>query len=177
MMGKAPLDASPAGVMSEKEWDKIFGEIRQYSTIKHVLEGNSERVIFNKQRVKSIDCQIMSVLFEDVLRHKTVSKMEDENYIFIRRAIDVKTRASMDKKRAERAKLGEEVYNYVTDPETNVDIEDRDRSHKRLKHAVRKLVNLNTNRMMDVLGYQTTEKDARRLEYAIKSLGTENELL
>ena len=153
MSGKAPLETSPANVVNEREFEVIFREIREYSTIKHVLEGNSERVIFNKQRVKSIDCQVMSVLFQDVLRHKTVSKLEDENFIFIRRAIDVKTRASLDKRIAERKKLGEEVAAYVTEPNTNVDIEDRDKSHKRLKHAVRKLVNLNTNRMLDVLGY------------------------
>ena len=153
MSGKAPLETSPANVVNEREFEVIFREIREYSTIKHVLEGNSERVIFNKQRVKSIDCQVMSVLFQDVLRHKTVSKLEDENFIFIRRAIDVKTRASLDKRIAERKKLGEEVAAYVTEPNTNVDIEDRDKSQKRLKHAVRKLVNLNTNRMLDVLGY------------------------
>jgi len=34
----------------------------------------------------------------DVLRHKTVSKVEDENFIFIRRAMDVKTRAQMDRR-------------------------------------------------------------------------------
>lgn len=31
--------------------------------------------------------------------------------------------------------------------------------------------------MLDVLGYSTTEKDVRRLDYAIKSFGSENELL
>ena len=80
-------------------------------------------MIYNKQRVKSVDCQIMSVLLEDVLRHKTVSKVEDENFIFIRRAVDVKTRADLARKAEERAKLGSDVAMYVDDPVTNVDYE------------------------------------------------------
>ena len=119
----------------------------------------------------------MSALLEDVLRHKTVSKVEDENFIFIRRALDVKTKASFDKKADMRARLGSDVELYVDDPMTNVDFEDRYKSEKRLKHAVRKLINLNTTRMLDVLGYSTTEKDVRRLDYAIKSFGSENALL
>ena len=101
------------------------------------MEGNSERVIYNKQRVKSIDCQVMSVLFEDVLRNKTVAKVEDENFIFIRRALDVKTKASMEKKALEKAKLGDEIARYVADPLTNQDFENRYKSDKRLKMAVR----------------------------------------
>jgi len=42
---------------------------------------------------------------------------------------------------------------------------------------VRKLVNLKTNRMLAVLGYTTTEKDVRRLDYAIKAFGTEDMML
>ena len=134
-------------------------------------------MIYNKQRVKSVDCQIMSVLLEDVLRHKTVSKVEDENFIFIRRAVDVKTRADLARKAEERAKLGSDVAMYVADPQTNQDFEQRVKGQKRLKHAVRKLVNLNTSRMLHILGYTTTEKDVRRLDYAMKSFGSENELL
>lgn len=119
----------------------------------------------------------MSVLFEDVLRHKIVSKIEDENYIFIRRAVDVKTRANIDRRREERSKLGSDVALVAAEPLTDADFEDRYKSEKRLKHAVRKLINLRTNRMLNILGYSTTEKDARRLEYAIKSFGSENALL
>ena len=142
-------------------------QIREYSTVKQILEGNSEKVIFNNQRVKSVDCQLMSVLLQDVIRHKTVSKMEDENYIFIRRAVDVKTKANIDRRRAERAKLDSSVAMMAADPLTDADFEDRYKSEKRLKHAVRKLINLRTNRMLGIIGYTTTEKDARRLEYAI----------
>ena len=111
----------------------------------------------------------MSVLFEDVLRHKTVAKIEDENFIFIRKAIDAKTAYKLEKKAYERSKLGSDVAIYVADKYTNMDFEDdKIRSAKRLKHAVRKLLNLRTNRMLDILGYTTVEKDVRRLEYAIK---------
>ena len=86
----------------------------------------------------------------------------------------MKTRANLEKKAEEKAKLGSDVAMYVADPLTNADFEDRYKSTKRLKYAVRKLVNLRSKRMLDILGYTTTEKDARRLDYAIKSFGSEN---
>jgi len=36
--------------------------------VKQILEGNSEKVIYQKIKVKAVDCKIMNVLFEDVLR-------------------------------------------------------------------------------------------------------------
>lgn len=95
---RASMDTGPSNLLSEKEFETVYTEIREYSTIKQILQSNSEKIIFNKQRVKAVDCQIMSVLMMDVLRHKTVSKVEDENFIFIRRAMDVKTRAQMDRR-------------------------------------------------------------------------------
>ena len=44
----------------------------------------------------------MNVLLEDVMRTKNIPKVADDNFIFIRRAIDVKTRASMDRKHEEK---------------------------------------------------------------------------
>jgi predicted naringenin-chalcone synthase len=32
---------------------------------------------------------VLSVLFEDAMRQKAVAKIKDDNFIFIRRAIDV----------------------------------------------------------------------------------------
>ena len=83
----------------------------------------------------------------------------------------------MDRRRAERAKLGSDVALMAADPLTDADFEERYKRGKRLKHAARKLINLRTNRMLAILGYTTTEKDARRLEYAIKSFGSDNALL
>ena len=89
----------------------------------------------------------------------------------------MKTRANLERKAEEKARLGSDVAIYVSDPLTNADFEDRYKSEKRYKLAVRRLVNLRTKRMLDILGYTTTEKDARRLDYAIKSFGSENALL
>ena len=119
MTGHVPIESGPANVLSKNEFDTVFAQVREYTTVKQILESNSERVVYNKQRVKSIDCQVMSVLFEDVLRHKTVAKVEDENFIFIRRALDVKTKASMEKKALEKARLGDEISEYMADPKSN----------------------------------------------------------
>ena len=50
------------------EFDAMYQDIREYSTAKDIFEGNSEYIVYKKQRVQSLDCKVMSVLFEDVLR-------------------------------------------------------------------------------------------------------------
>ena len=175
--GKIQTDSAEPTLLSEPEFQVVFDQVREYSTVKQIMEQNCEQVVYNKQRVKSLDCQIMSVLFEDILRHKTVAKMDDENFIFIRRAMDMKTRAAIERREAERAKLGEDVASYVENPKTNADFEDHYKRDKRMKHAVRKLVNTRTSRILAILGYGSTEKDARRLEYAIKTFSSDNSYL
>lgn len=175
--GKVQPESAEANLLSEHEFETVFNQIREYSTVKQIMANNAESVIFNKQRVKSVDCQIMSVLFEDILRHKNVAKMEDENYIFIRRAMDVKTKASLERRAKERQELGEDVVSYVENPKTNIDFENHYKRDKRMKHAVRKLVNARITRILDIIGYTSTEKDAKRLEYAVKTFSSENAYL
>ena len=71
--------------------------------MKLILEGNAEMVVYNRRRIKSIDCKLMSVLIEDALRAKTVEKLADDNFIFIRRAVDTKERARIQERQAARA--------------------------------------------------------------------------
>lgn len=99
--------------------------------MKQILEGNSEKVIYEKIKVKAIDCKILDVLFEDVLRQRTVAKIEDDNYVFIRRAMDAKTRANMQKRASEKAKLGPDVAAYVEEPPSALDFEEKHKADKR----------------------------------------------
>lgn len=55
-------------------------------------------VTINKSRLKTVDCKVLSVLFEDAMRQKAVSKIKDDNFIFIRRAVDVQTKVELEKK-------------------------------------------------------------------------------
>jgi hypothetical protein len=80
-------------VSQEEDFDQLFVKVREYSSLKIILEGNAEMVVFNKRRTKSIDCKLLSVLVEDALRAKTVEKLGDDNFIFVRRAVDTKERA------------------------------------------------------------------------------------
>ena len=57
-----------AEVLGADEFDFIFQQVREFTTAKAILEGNSEHIVYQKQRVKAIDCKVMSVLLEDVLR-------------------------------------------------------------------------------------------------------------
>ena len=68
----------------------LFYQIKEYTTLKRIYDQNSELVILNKTRVKAIDCKVLSVLFEDARRFKAIAKVHNDNFIFIRRAVDVK---------------------------------------------------------------------------------------
>ena len=67
--------------------------------------------------------------------------------------------------------MGDEVSDYVSNPMTCVDFEEKYESEKRNKLAVKKLIHLKTTRMLEIIGYTTTESDVRRLEYAINQFG------
>ena len=73
-----------------ESFDHMHEIVKEYTTFKSILEGNAEMVVFNKRRIKSIDCKLMSVLIEDALRAKAVEKIADDNYIFIRRAVNAR---------------------------------------------------------------------------------------
>ena len=70
----------------------MFARIKEFSTVKQVLERNSEFIkVKDNHRVKSLDCKVMSVMLTDLIRHKAVLKVEDEDFIFIRRAHNLKS--------------------------------------------------------------------------------------
>jgi len=165
------------GIVDEKQFNEISTQIREYSTVKFILEGNDEYIVYKKQRVKSIDCKVMNVLIEDVIRQKTMAKVEDENFIFIRRAVDVKSRKKLNKRANQRAAMGADVFDQVARPETNIDQEDRHAAEKRNKFAVKKLIHCKTARLLEIIGYSTTESDVRRLEYAIQMFGEKDKVL
>ena len=75
----------------------MFAQIKEFATIKHILEKNSEFIrIKEGLRVKSLDCKLLSAMLSDLMRHNMILKVEDEHFIFIRRAI--KTRQNKPKK-------------------------------------------------------------------------------
>lgn len=60
---------------------------------------------------------------------------------------------------------------FSENPLTEADFEDRLESQKRNKHAVQKLIYLNTARILEIIGYQATESDSKRLEFAVTKFG------
>lgn len=74
--------------------------VKEFSTIKHVLERNSELIkVKSSMKVKALDCKILSIMFSDIMRHKSVLKIEDEDHIFIRRAINIKSQSRIEKRK------------------------------------------------------------------------------
>jgi len=55
--------------------EKVLTDVREYSTLKQIMTGNTEHIRIKGSRVPSIDCNLMSILIQDVLRHKTIEKM------------------------------------------------------------------------------------------------------
>ena len=64
------------------------------------MERNSDfiRIYENNQRVKTVDCKIMYTMIADLFRYKTVMKVEDEDFIFVRRAINIKSQNKQERK-------------------------------------------------------------------------------
>jgi hypothetical protein len=66
--------------------------IKEYSSIKHIMENNSDyiRPSPESQRVKVVDCQVMNAMLQDLMAHNTFLKIKDDEYIFIKRSVNVK---------------------------------------------------------------------------------------
>jgi hypothetical protein len=65
------------------------------------MERNSDfiRISDESPRIKAIDCQIMFTMVQDAVRYRTVLKVQDDQYIFVRRAMTVKAYSQSDKKK------------------------------------------------------------------------------
>ena len=68
------------------------------------MERNSDyiRATEDSSRVRSLDCQIIHTMLQDALRHNTVLKVEDEDFIFVRRALSHKSKIRNDKTKKTR---------------------------------------------------------------------------
>lgn len=64
------------------------------------MERNSEFIRTGNEgnRIKAIDCKMMSIMLTDLARHKTVLKVEDEDYILVRRAFNIKSQQKKNKR-------------------------------------------------------------------------------
>jgi len=64
--------------------------------------------------------------------------------------------------------MGQDALDYLENPGlTNYDLERKLEAEKRCKRVVAKLIYLKTSRLLKILGYQTTENDSKRLDYAL----------
>jgi hypothetical protein len=58
--------------------DNMLESVKEFATIKHVLERNSELIkVKNNMKIKTLDCKVLSIMFNDIMRHKSVLKIED----------------------------------------------------------------------------------------------------
>ena len=97
----------------KEEMAKFTNDIGEFSTIKEFMETNSEMVKHGNSAIKSIDCKVVSVLLDEVTRYASISKVQDDNYVFIRRAMDVKGRVNARKSKKQKEQIGSEVAHYV----------------------------------------------------------------
>lgn len=145
--------------MSSKELGEMLKSVKEFATIKHVLERNSRIIkVRNDLKVKSLDCKVLSVMLNDILRHNTVLKMEDEDFIFIRRAYNVKSLRQKELEQKNRSRFDEpdHIEKHLGHTVDSEDEEKSQESIKRLKTVFKKLLFLNMKRMLDILKSQPT---------------------
>jgi len=131
----------------------LFYQIKEYTTLKKIYGQNSESVILNKTRVQAVDCKVLSTLFEDACRYKAIAKVHNDNFIFIRRAVDVRQKFQLEKQALEKSKLGGEIDQYVEQARTSADFEVKIASSKINKVIVNKLIYTHTKRLLKIIGY------------------------
>mmetsp|Transcript_22975 Transcript_22975/g.22326 ORF Transcript_22975/g.22326 Transcript_22975/m.22326 type:complete len:208 (+) Transcript_22975:634-1257(+) len=158
--------------MDELEnFGQTLSRVKQYSTLKQIMEKNSELVsVKDSQKIKAIDCKIFSAMLVDIMRHEMVLKVEDENYIFIRRARNLRQKRYRDK--ANKYKV-EEVEDEADDEKR----EDEMRKYRRLKVSFKRLFFLNTKRMLHILKHKDVEQDRRRLAHSVNLAHHQGKLL
>lgn len=150
----------------------LLSAVKEYNTLKQIFDDNSEVILVGRQRVKAVDLKVLSTLFEDAHRQRQVAKIKDDNYIFMRRAVDVAGRYEQVQREQQRAQMGAEVSLHVDQIKTSVDFERHKVEASKLnKHIVRKLIHAQTKRMLKIIGYSSTEQDRKRLEYGIYQYG------
>ena len=64
--------------------DRLHNSIKEYSTIKLIMEKNSNYVR-DSHRIRILDCHIMQTMLADLAAHKNILKVLDDDFIFIRR--------------------------------------------------------------------------------------------
>ena len=80
--------------------DQFIDDIREFSTIKQVLDTTSEMVTLQGIKVKSLDCKMIYVLMDEIIRVQEFAKVDDDNYVFIPRSLDPKSRYRQRKREA-----------------------------------------------------------------------------
>jgi hypothetical protein len=76
-----------------RKMDGIIVDIQEFSTIKQVLESTSEMVTYQGVKVKSLDCKMITVLMDEIIRVQEFAKIDDDNHVFIKRTYNPKSRA------------------------------------------------------------------------------------
>jgi hypothetical protein len=140
--------------------------VKQYCTLKQILVQNSETITLHNRRVKAVDCKVLAQLFEDALRQKSTLKIRDDNYIFIRRAVDIKTEQELEQQESQRLQQQAQM-----DSKTSYDFEQKLRGEKLLRNVVSKLIHAQSARVLKVVGTMPSDSDRKRLEFAIDQFG------
>jgi len=102
----------------------------------------------------------MSTMIQDALHHKTVLKVEDEDFIFIRRAVSNKKK----KPKLERSKeIIESDTQFLSHMQAQMETEESQESKNRQKIIFKKLLFLNTKRLLEILKFKPGESERKKL--------------
>lgn len=138
--------------ISPENIDALHNSIKQYSTIKLIMEKNSTYVR-DSQRVKIVDCHIMQIILADLAAHKNILKVQDDNFIFIRRTTNRYKQQQVPNNKRTKDTL--ESDNLFIDNQSNAknhtDTEASKESRTRQKAIFKKLLFFDTRKMLSIL--------------------------
>ncbi len=90
----------------------MFNQIKEYAVVKQIMEKNSEyiRIYDRNQRVKTVDCKVLHAMVADVLHCKTVMKVQEDEFIFIRRSLNMKQQKEKKKKTVDSGVVSDQHF-------------------------------------------------------------------
>ena len=75
----------------------------------------------------------MGNLISEVVHNQDIAKVQDDNYVFIRRSMDVKERDRMRRGQNEKSFVGSEVFLNVDKVKVNVDYDEKTKLRKKIE--------------------------------------------
>lgn len=154
----------------------MLEQIKQFSVFKEIMDNNCQLLGINSEnheggtKFKAIDCKVMNNIFEEYRRNKVMAKIRDDDFIFVQRS------SHKQKQMMLRMKTKQDLLNSSGPVNVNqIDLQLADKmafdgddkiEEKRTRNLFKKLYHLNTQRLLEIVGYQAHASDERKFMHS-----------